>query len=151
MPPTERRGRVQTSTVTVAVIDNSPVIVSKLDESKIEWQTFCTGGPGGSRQNKNQTGVRAIYGELVSEGRELRTQSQNKKLALERLRKLYYNRAESLNTGHTNLDRRNQIGSGMRGDKIRTYREQDDLVIDHTLGVKTNLTKLKKGDWSKLK
>ena len=131
IPPTERKGRVHTSTVTVAVID--PTIVKKEykdSEFKIEW--YSGTGAGGQHRNKHQNSCRITH---LPTGKVATAQHRSRLNSLEEAKTTIMSQ---LNGEHsmevkTNLalDRKAQVGSGMRGDKIRTYRFQDDIVKDH--------------------
>jgi len=150
IPPTEKRGRVQTSTVTVAVLGASGSAPPFRPEL-IEWEFFCTGGPGGQNQNKVASGARGRLGDLVVESREARDQGGNRKAVVEKMRRQWFESHAAGVAAARNESRRTMIGAGERGDKIRTYREQDDLVKDARSGRKTTLTRLRRGDWSGLK
>lgn len=151
IPPNEKRGRVHTSTVTVAVIPDAPIDFS-LDTRDVKIEAFRAGGKGGQHRNKTETAVRVVH---VPTGTTVvaasKSQKQNKKQALKTLRARLYQAEENKNTDLANKSRRKQVGKGARGDKIRTYRERDDRAVDHRTGRKTSLSKLKKGDWSGLK
>ncbi len=152
MPPTERKGRVHTSTVTVAVIDGSPdpdsVDVTKND-LKIEW--YSGTGAGGQFRNKHQNSCRITHlptGIIAKAECRSRQNSYNEAVAtlqqridLE-LKRSYNNSIAS--------DRRQQVGSGMRGDKIRTYRFQDDSVQDHLTGCRSKCSTVLKGNFDLL-
>lgn len=150
VPPTEKRGRVQTSTVTVAVLGEqaaSPEFRPEL----IEWEFFCAGGPGGQNQNKRASGARGRLGDLIVESRAGRDQATNRKLVVQEMRRRVLEGHVSRAATATNGARRAQIGSGQRGDKIRTYRERDDSVVDDRTGRRARLSRLRRGDWAALK
>jgi peptide chain release factor 1 len=147
IPPTEKRGRVQTSTVTVAVL-SPPVTIPDINEADIEEQLYKkSAGAGGQNNNKVATACRlhhiptGIRVECCSE----RSQKTNR----QRARELLFAKIEALHQGEVDgaraADRKSQVGSGMRGDKIRTYREQDDRVTDHRNNKKTSLMKVRRG------
>lgn len=154
VPEHERHGRRHTSTVTVAIL---PVMGERdvaLREGDLEWdKSFCAGGPGGQHQNKTASACRVRHrpSGLVVECRSERSLHMNKKLALELLRSRLKQRTEERASATEASARRAQVGTGMRGDKIRTYREWDDVVIDEASGRKVSLSKLRKGDWQGLK
>lgn len=140
MPPTERKGRVHTSTVTVAIVDPA-VIVTTIAESdlKIEW--YSGTGAGGQHRNKHQNSARVTH---IPTGIVVTSQCRSRQNSLaEALAAIQARVDQVLQTSYNNniaSDRRAQVGSGMRGDKIRTYRFQDDRVQDHVTG-KTATTK----------
>lgn len=132
VPPTERKGRVHTSTVTVAVIDHKKIDEVKFNEQdfKIEW--YSGTGAGGQHRNKHQNSCRITHvpsGIIVTSQCRSRENSllEAKTTILERLDRT--NRHVAAVSAAT--DRKQQVGSGMRGDKIRTYRFQDNMVKDH--------------------
>lgn len=150
VPPTERKGRVHTSTVTVAVID--PAVEQKTfseSEFKIEW--FSGTGAGGQHRNKHQNSCRIIHAPtgLVATAQTRSRQSslnEAKKSIVEQLTYEHYKEVK----GILAQDRKNQVGSGMRGDKIRTYRFRDDSVEDHNTGKSASVSKVMKGNFDLL-
>jgi peptide chain release factor 1 len=149
IPPTEKRGRVQTSTVTVAVMDPDSAVGEPLDPRDVEIIATRGSGPGGQKRNVTSSCIIATHrpsGIQVRIDNE-RSQSQNRAVALKILAaRLYDIERERLDAERTG-DRRRQVGSGMRGDKVRTYRAQDDKVVDHRTGQKWNLQTWMKGNW----
>lgn len=147
VPPTERRGRVHTSTVTVAVFEIVPEERWLLKESDIETFTTKDTGPGGQHRNKTESCVVMRHRPTGIEAKaSAKSQIQNRKTA----RAMLEARVRAVMDARTNKDRaedrRRQVGSGMRADKIRTYRLQDDLVTDHRTGLKARLSKVRAGD-----
>ena len=153
VPPTERRGRVQTSTVTVAVLPEGRSEASRVRASDVTMEVFRSGGPGGQHQNKTSSGVRLrhVPTGTVVESREERDQYKNGRRAMEKLEEALETAAREAAFSEEAGNRRSQVGSGMRGDKIRTYRVRDDRVTDHRTGLQTSLTKIERGDWSDIK
>lgn len=132
VPPTEKRGRVHTSTVTVAVLDTveSNKITLTARDLVVEW--FSGTGKGGQHRNKhaNSCRLKHIPTGLVTTS-QTRSRVNSYANALQALQTLLEQQhAQAINT-HGNGIRRQQIGSGQRGDKTRTLRFQDDQVIDH--------------------
>jgi peptide chain release factor 1 len=76
-----------------------------------------------------------------------RSQHRNKAIALAMLASKLNEQMLEASRAQEAIERKQQVGSGMRGDKIRTYREQDDVVIDHRTGAKLNLRRWRKGEW----
>lgn len=146
VPPTERKGRVHTSTVTVAVIDSSSkTFVLKDSDIRVEW--FSGTGCGGQYRNKHQNSCRMIHiptNVTVTAQCRSRTNSYNeaKSELVKRLKRTFdceiYSELAST--------RKNQVGSGMRGDKVRTYRFQDDTVKDHQSGKCASLKMVMNGN-----
>ena len=150
MPPTEKRGRVHTSTVTVSVLNPESISVedsySQTDDKyfRVEW--FSGTGKGGQHRNKKQNSCRVIHEPTgLSEARQGRNRKNNydeaKQALLTKLVDMSYN-DRSQQSSHIKKEQR---GSGMRGDKIRTYRFQDDQVVDHQTGKAAKATKIMKG------
>jgi peptide chain release factor 1 len=131
VPPTEKRGRVQTSTITVAVL---PLLDDKevnLDDKDLEISTTRGSGPGGQHRNKVETEVIILHkpsGLKVRVGSE-RSQFKNKEIARNIIASKLRNQQYSSNLNKINETRKTQIGSGERGDKIRTIRSQDNTVV----------------------
>jgi peptide chain release factor 1 len=155
VPPTESRGRVHTSTITVAVIDdNVDVDVKYLQrgDEHFKFEPFKSSGAGGQHRNKTESGIKCIHLPTgVKQERTSKNQHQNrrdaKRAVIEELDRLM--RAEKSET--LSSTRKDQVGSGMRGDKIRTYRSQDDVATDHITGKKTKFKALmKSGNFTKL-
>jgi peptide chain release factor 1 len=148
IPPTEKRGRVHTSTVTVAVLDPEERSTFELDERDVDIKTSRGSGPGGQHRNKTDSCVTATHKPTgVSVKIDMKSQHQSKEMALKIL-------ASKIGKSKANAERQNreklrkeQVGSGMRGDKIRTYRQQDDSVADHVTGKTWTLKKWMRGDW----
>ena len=151
IPPTEKRGRVHTSTVTVAVISAEGPSITEVRESDLRWDFFASGGPGGMNQNAVNSGARVYHSPsgLMFECREERNQHQNRQRCLEKLRRALREGAHSSHHQKQNDSRRSQVGSGERGDKIRTYSIPRNSVVDHRTGTKWPFDKLERGEWWK--
>lgn len=148
-PKTEKRGRVHTSSVTVAVLNGSndvalcPPTLPKKD-LKIEW--FSGTGKGGQHRNKHQNSARVIHipTQLV-ETRQGRSRQANLIDAISALSAKVHRLEQGKQSSTMNNVRQNQIGTGLRGDKIRTYRFQDDQVKDHITGRTAKCSRVMKG------
>lgn len=148
VPPNEKRGRVHTSTVTVAVLpelDRSEFYI----DCDVEFRYDRGTGPGGQNKNKVETRVTATY---VPTGTKVvcdveRTQGQNKRLALSLLRSRVYEEKRRREQARSSHERKLQVGSGMRGDKRRTIRTQDGIVTDHLLKKRWPLKMYLEGRW----
>lgn len=153
VPPTERRGRVHTSTVTVAVLDggrsDAPARQLEPDDLRIEW--FSGTGKGGQHRNKHQNCCRLIHLPTgivrTAVGRE---RGANQREALDALTRAVREREGAASHAAVNATRRDQLGAGERGDKIRTYRAQDDRVVDHRSGRTARYRDVMAGDLSGL-
>ena len=138
---------MQTSTVTVAIMDPE-VGGFVLNEDDVEITTTRGTGPGGQARNKTDSCVIAKHRPTgLSVRIDMRSQHQSRSMALQVLSARLVEQAEEQATQTRNAERRGQVGSGMRGDKIRTYREQDDRVTDHRTGNTWSFKKWSRGDW----
>ena len=150
VPPTERKGRVHTSTVTVAVIDPSaPMIKVKDADLKIEW--YSGTGAGGQFRNKHQNSCRITHiptGIVVTS--QTRSRQNSLTLALQDIHERVDKTIQTQYNSDLASDRKLQVGTGMRGDKIRTYRFQDDSVQDHITGKRAKCAAILKGNFEQL-
>lgn len=147
VPPTEKRGRRHTSTVTVAVLPVAPDEGRSISERDIEWQATRGSGKGGQARNKTSNCVQMKH---VPTGIAVRVESERSQLLNREsaFRVLSAKIAETKKNAHAHsrsADRRGQIGTGMRGDKIRTIRLQDDIVVDHQTGKRTSASRYMRG------
>jgi peptide chain release factor 1 len=149
VPPTEKRGRVHTSTITVAVLPEPPETVVRLDERDLDETTMRGSGAGGQHRNKTDSAVRLVHRPtgIVVRAESERDQSQNRRTARAVLRAKLWELETSRASGARAADRRAQVGSGMRGDKRRTIRTQDDQVNDHVTGRTWRYKAYVRGDW----
>ena len=148
MPPTERKGRVHTSTVTVAVIDGSSdpdsVAISKND-LKVEW--YSGTGAGGQYRNKHQNSCRITHipTGIIAKA-ECRSRQNSFEEAVAAIQQRVDFELKQLYNNNIAKDRKRQLGSGMRGDKIRTYRFKDDRVQYHLTGKSAKCSSILKGN-----
>ena len=135
VPSTEKRGRIHTSTATVAVLPEIKESDVQINPNDLEWQFTRAGGHGGQNVNKVSTAVRLVHKPtgIVVEAREERFQQQNRQIALSLLRSKLWERQEEEKL-RTIAGYRSVIGRGMRSEKIRTYNYPQDRVTDHRLG-----------------
>ena len=148
VPPTERKGRVHTSTVTVAVINSDAEIGSvsiPQSDLKIEW--YSGTGAGGQHRNKHQNSCRITHipSGLVATA-QCRSRQNSFDEAMTAIQSRLDNEHQRQYNSNIASDRKSQVGSGMRGDKIRTYRFQDDNVQDHLTGKRAKCSQALKGN-----
>jgi peptide chain release factor 1 len=149
VPATEKAGRVHTSTISVAVL---PIVEAKevpIKDSDLEVTFSRAGGPGGQNVNKVETAVRILHKPtgIVVGSREERSQHANRERAMEVLRAKLYEIQQTQAVGNVADIRKEQIGSGDRSEKIRTYNFPEDRITDHRFNVKVhNIEKVLDGD-----
>lgn len=147
IPPTERKGRVHTSTVTVAVLDSTngrQDHSTKSNDFRIEW--FSGTGAGGQHRNKHQNSARITHIPTgLVETAQCRSRESSQREAMQRLLERLSHMSRSEHHANLSVVRKDQMGSGQRGDKVRTYRFQDDIATNHLNGKKANLSKIMDG------
>ena len=149
IPPNEKRGRVHSSTITVAVLDEPTETELVIADRELEWSTCRASGSGGQHLQKTDSAVLLTHVpsgmQVRAEG--VRSQHQNKVVALATLRARLAAATREQEQATRSRQRRDQIGSGMRGDKRRTVRVQDGSVVDHETGRSWRLRDYVRGAW----
>lgn len=148
VPPTEKRGRIQTSTITVAVL-KEPRSALTIRSEDVDIETMRGSGAGGQHRNKTDSAVRVRHRPTGIEVRceSERSQHTNRELAMRVLAARVLEQEQRAQDGARAAERRRQIGAGMRGEKRRTIREQDDQVTDHVDGRTWRFKTYVRGDW----
>lgn len=135
VPETEKQGRVHTSTATVVVLPEADDIDIEIKANDIRIDTFCSSGPGGQSVNTTYSAIRITHLEtgITVSCQDQKSQHQNKEKALKVLRSRLLARQEEERLEKESSERKGQVGSGDRSDKVRTYNFSQDRVTDHRI------------------
>jgi len=137
VPKTEASGRIHTSTVTVAVLPEANEVDINIDPKDLKIDAFGASGPGGQNVNRNYTAIRVTHrpSGLVVSCQDEKSQHRNKEKALRILRSRLLDIAQSKQDAEISKNRRSQVGTGERSEKIRTYNFPQSRVTDHRLNL----------------
>ena len=137
VPETESQGRIQTSTVTVAVLPEVEEVDVNINPADLTIQTFRSSGAGGQHINKTESAVRIIHkpSGMVVECQEERSQMKNKDKAMKMLYSRLYEQEQTARDSAIAEERRIQVGTGDRSERIRTYNYPQSRVTDHRIGL----------------
>src|SRR5580693_133054 len=152
-PATEASGRIHTSTATVAVLPEAEEVDIQINDKDLRVDTFCSSGPGGQSVNTTYSAVRITHiptGIVVSQQDE-KSQVKNRAKAMKVLRSRLYEMELRKQQEAIAKDRRNQVGTGERSEKIRTYHFKENRVTDHRINFTTHrLVEVLNGDLAEL-
>jgi peptide chain release factor 1 len=135
IPVTEKNGRIHTSTASVAVLPKVEAVEVQINPNDIDFDTFRSSGPGGQNVNKVETAVRLTHRPtgIVVECQVERSQARNREKAMEILRAKIYQGRQEKQQQKMAQERREQIGTAMRAEKIRTYNYPQNRITDHRI------------------
>jgi peptide chain release factor 1 len=153
VPATEASGRIHTSTVTVAVLPEAEEVDVQINDKDLRIDTFCSSGPGGQSVNTTYSAVRITHlpsGVVVSQQDE-KSQIKNRAKAMKVLRSRLLDMETQKQHDAIAKDRKSQVGTGERSEKIRTYNFRDNRITDHRVHFTTHrLAEVLNGDLAEL-
>jgi len=153
VPPTEKRGRVHTSTITVAVLPEAKQQEIHIDPKDLKESFTCGSGPGGQHRNKNATAVQLTHlpSGVTVRAESSKSQKTNRENALAILKAKLLSEKKKIYSKKREQIRQEQVGSGMRGDKIRTIQVKHNIVSCHITGKKISYKDYYRGKITGLK
>lgn len=153
VPVTEASGRIHTSAATVAVLPEAEDVDVKIEEKDLRIDTFCASGPGGQGVNTTYSAVRITHvpTNMVVQCQDERSQIKNREKAMKVLRARILEFETEKKEKERAMDRKSQVGSGDRSERIRTYNYPQNRVSDHRIGLTLHkLEQVMEGDLDEL-
>ena len=137
MPSTESSGRIHTSTITVAVLPEADDVDVDISDNDLRIDIFHAGGHGGQNVNKVATAVRITHipSGIVAVCQDERSQMRNKQKAMDVIKARLLDKATREQQQSISSDRKSQVGTGERAEKIRTYNFPQDRITDHRINL----------------